>query len=95
MGVFKIRICHCCISFGESISFLGVESNRVRKHIKSTFGQAIFVSSTILPFKNDVMYIFFREVVSGIEARYPASSVEQWIVYWDHQVNSASFDANY
>lgn len=27
-----------------------------------------------------------REVVSGIQAKYPASSVGQWITYWDHQV---------
>ncbi|CAM9168259.1 unnamed protein product, partial [Laminaria digitata] len=31
----------------------------------------------------------FREVVSGIQAKYPASSVEQWIRYWDHQMYKA------
>lgn len=28
-----------------------------------------------------------REVVSGIQAKYSSSSVEQWIAYWDHQVS--------
>ncbi len=28
--------------------------------------------------------------MSGIQAKYPASSVGQWITYWDHQVGFAA-----
>lgn len=41
-----------------------------------------------LPFR--LFFVLGREMVAGIEAKYPASSVQQWVTYWDHQVKSAA-----
>lgn len=32
------------------------------------------------------VYYILREVMDGVRSKYPTSSVEKWVEYWDHQV---------